>query len=50
MTLGEFIKEYRNNHEITQKQLAEELGIPGSNIIQLVETWVVFFLQHKHPL
>lgn len=31
MTLGNYIKGFRIENNMTQKQLAEELGIPGSN-------------------
>ena len=31
MTLGEYIKTFRLVNQMTQKELAEELGIPGSN-------------------
>lgn len=31
MTLGELMKTYRIETEMTQKMLAEELGIPGSD-------------------
>lgn len=31
MLIGEYMKEFRIEHSMTQKKLAEELNIPGSN-------------------